>query len=136
MRAGIASSRITDPCNVIFFGASGDLVKRMLMPAMYNLRLENILPANYGIVGVSRNEYSDTEFRDEMHQSIDAFSRSGAAKDPMWSDFAKSLSYVGGEFDDDALYKQLRKQLEQNDAKLKTGGNRLFTSPRRPRYSR
>jgi len=126
LRAGVASSRITDPCNIIFFGASGDLVKRMLMPAMYNLRLENILPANYGIVGVSRDEFSDTEFRDVMHKSIDEFSRSGAAKDPMWTDFAKCLSYIGGGFDDDRLYTQLRKQLEQNDAHLGTGGNRLF----------
>jgi glucose-6-phosphate 1-dehydrogenase len=56
LRAGVTSSRITDPCNVVFFGASGDLVKRMLMPAMYNLRLEDILPANFGIVGFSRCE--------------------------------------------------------------------------------
>ena len=59
LRAGVASSRITDPCNVVFFGASGDLVKRMLMPAMYNLRLEDILPANYGIIGFSRCEWHD-----------------------------------------------------------------------------
>ena len=59
LRAGVASSRITDPCNVVFFGASGDLVKRMLMPAMYNLRLEDILPANYGILGFSRSAIRD-----------------------------------------------------------------------------
>src|ERR1700761_6607764 len=100
LRAGVASSRITDPCNVIFFGASGDLVMRMLMPAMYNLRLGDILPANYGIVGFSRSEYDSEKFRDEMHKSIDEFSRSGPAKDPLWSDFAKRLSYVAGSFDD------------------------------------
>ena len=62
LRAGVTSSRITDPCNVVFFGASGDLVKRMLMPAMYNLRLEDILPASYGIVGFSRCEWHTEEF--------------------------------------------------------------------------
>ncbi len=126
LRAGVASSRITDPCNVIFFGASGDLVKRMLMPAMYNLRLGDILPANYGIVGFSRSEYDTEQFRDEMHKSIDEFSRSGPAKDPLWSDFAKRLSYVPGSFDDPAAYAQLRKLIEQNDAELGTSANRLF----------
>jgi glucose-6-phosphate 1-dehydrogenase len=126
LRAGVATSRITDPCNVVFFGASGDLVKRMLMPAMYNLRLGDILPANYGLVGFSRSEYDSEQFREEMHKSIDEFSRSGPAKDPLWSDFAKRLSYIPGSFDDPAAYAQLRKQIEQNDAELGTAGNRLF----------
>jgi glucose-6-phosphate 1-dehydrogenase len=126
LRAGVASSRITDPCNVVFFGASGDLVKRMLMPAMYNLRLEDILPANYGIVGFSRCEWQTPDFRVGMRKSIDEFSRSGEAKDPLWSDFAKRLSFVNGSFDDAAAFKQLRLQLENNDAELGTGGNRLY----------
>ena len=126
LRAGVTTSRITDPCNIVFFGASGDLVKRMLMPAMYNLRLGDILPANYGILGFSRSEYDDEQFRAEMHKSIDEFSRSGPAKDPLWSDFAKRLSYVAGSFDDLAAYKQLRTQIEKNDAELGTSGNRLF----------
>jgi glucose-6-phosphate 1-dehydrogenase len=110
LRAGVTSSRITDPCNVIFFGASGDLVKRMLMPAMYNLRLGDVLPANYGIVGFARSEYDSEQFRDEMHKSIDEFSRTGPAKDPLWSDFAKRLSYVSGSFEDKAAYAELRKR--------------------------
>jgi glucose-6-phosphate 1-dehydrogenase len=126
LRAGVETARITEPCNIVFFGASGDLVKRMLIPAMYNLRLEDIMPNNYGIVGVSRDTFSDDAFRGVMKKSIDEFSRSGPAKDPMWSDFAKHLSYVGGDFNDDKLYAGLKAQLEQNDADLKTGGNRLF----------
>jgi glucose-6-phosphate 1-dehydrogenase len=126
LRAGVATNRITDPCNVVFFGASGDLVKRMLMPAMYNLRLEDILPANYGIVGVSRDKFSDDAFREDMHKAIDEFSRSGQAKEQLWTDFAKHLSYVGGDFDDPHVYQELRKHLDENDAQLKTAGNRLF----------
>jgi glucose-6-phosphate 1-dehydrogenase len=126
LRAGVSTSRITDPCNVVFFGASGDLVKRMLMPAMYNLRLGDILPANYGIVGFSRSEFDDEQFRDDMHKSIDEFSRTGPAKDPLWSDFAKRLSYISGGFDDPAAFAELRKQIEQNDADLGTSSNRLF----------
>jgi glucose-6-phosphate 1-dehydrogenase len=126
LRAGVVTSRITDPCNVVFFGASGDLVKRMLMPAMYNLRLGDILPANFGIIGFSRSEIDDEQFRDEMHASIDEFSRTGPAKDPLWSDFAKRLSYVSGSFDEAAAFAQLRAQIERNDAELGTAGNRLF----------
>jgi glucose-6-phosphate 1-dehydrogenase len=126
LRAGIDSNRITDPCTVVFFGASGDLVKRMLMPAMYNLRLGDILPSNFGVVGFSRSQLSDDEFRAQMKESVDKFSRTGPAKDPLWSDFAERLRYVGGDFDDLEAFKRLRAVLEENDANLGTVGNRLF----------
>ncbi len=126
LRAGVASNRITDPCNVVFFGASGDLVKRMLMPAMYNLRLGDIMPNNYGIIGFSRSEWHTDEFREEMHKAIDEFSRSGPAKEPLWSDFAKRVSFVPGSFEDPAAFAKLKEQLEKNDEELGTQGNRLF----------
>ncbi|HEX3469401.1 MAG TPA: glucose-6-phosphate dehydrogenase [Candidatus Elarobacter sp.] len=126
LRKGLSVNRISDPCNIVFFGASGDLMKRMLMPAMWNLRLEDILPQNYAIVGFSRTEFSDDDFRKAMKESIDQFSRSGPAKDPLWSDFAKHISYVSGDFDDVDCFHKLREKLEQNDKELGTGGNRLF----------
>jgi glucose-6-phosphate 1-dehydrogenase len=91
LRAGLTTSRIADPCSIVFFGATGDLMKRMLMPAMWNLRLEDMLPSNYAIVGYSRTEMSDDAFRDAMRASIDEFSRSGKATEPLWTDFAKRL---------------------------------------------
>ena len=126
LRAGLSTNRIKDPCNVIFFGASGDLMKRMLMPAMYNLRLGDVLPAKFGIVGFSRTEWDDEGFRAEMKSSIDEFSRSGEAKDPLWSDFAKHVSYVSGEFDDIKCYRKLKEVLDRNDSELGTEHNRLF----------
>ena len=126
LRKGLASSRIADPCNVVFFGATGDLMHRMLMPAMWNLRLGDILPENYGIIGYSRAADDDQQFRDEMHRCIDEFSRTGPAKDPLWSDFAKHLSYISGTFDDTTGFHKLREQLERNDRELGTAGNRLF----------
>ncbi len=126
LRKGLATNRIADPCNVVFFGASGDLMKRMLMPAMWNLRLGDILPANYGIVGFSRSEYGDDEFRAEMRKSVDEFSRTGPAKDQLWNDFAQHVSYVSGDFDDVNCFHKLREQLEKNDKELGTAGNRLF----------
>ena len=126
LRAGMDTSRIADPCNVVFFGASGDLMKRMLMPAMYNLRLSDILPTNFGIVGFSRSNKSHYDFRAEMKAAIDAFSRSGEARDPLWSDFAERLYYIAGSFDDVDAFRRLRRQLEENDEKLGTEGNRLY----------
>ena len=64
LRAGIESSRISDPCTIVFFGASGDLFKRMLMPAIYNLRLNDILPSHFGLIGFARTQYTDEQFRD------------------------------------------------------------------------
>ena len=126
LRKGLSVNRIPDPCNIVFFGASGDLTKRMLMPAMWNLRLSDILPADYGIVGFSRTEFSDDDFRAEMKKAIDQFSRTGPAKDPLWSDFAKHISYVPGDFDDVNCFHKLRERLEKNDQELGTGSNRLF----------
>ena len=126
LSAGLATNRIQDPCNIIFFGASGDLMKRMLMPAMYNLRLGDVLPTNYGIVGFSRSEWDDEGFRAAMKASIDEFSRNGEAKDPMWTDFSKHLSYVSGDFDDVKCFRKLKDLLDRNDEKLGTQQNRLF----------
>jgi glucose-6-phosphate 1-dehydrogenase len=126
LREGLAINRIADPCTIVFFGAGGDLTKRMLMPAMWNLRLEDILPSNYGIVGFSRTSYSNDEFRAQMKDAIDQFSRSGPAKDPLWSDFAQHVTYVSGDFTDRGAYKKLRAQLDANDKQLGTAGNRLF----------
>ena len=126
LRAGIESNRITDPCNIVFFGATGDLANRMLYPAMYNLRLEDILPSSFGIVGFSRTEESDETFRANVQRSIETYSRSGPPREPLWSDFARRLSYVTGNFDDPASYERLRAQLERNDKELATAGNHLF----------
>jgi glucose-6-phosphate 1-dehydrogenase len=126
LRKGLSTDRITDPCNVVFFGATGDLMKRMLMPAMWNLRLGDILPSNFGIVGYSRSADDDQKFRDEMRASIEQFSRSGPPTEPLWSDFANHLSYISGTFDDASGFHKLREKLEENDRELGTGGNRLF----------
>jgi glucose-6-phosphate 1-dehydrogenase len=126
LRQGLDSNRIADPCNIVFFGATGDLTKRMLMPAMYNLRLGDILPSNFGIIGFSRQDMTSEQFRDSMKDAVDQFSRSGPAKDPLWSDFAQRITYVSGDFDDLEAFRKLRRQLEDNDEKLGTQNNRLF----------
>src|ERR1700733_13520516 len=126
LRAGLPQNRIVEPCNVVFFGASGDLAKRMLLPAMYNLRLDDVLPTNFGIIGFSRSPRSDDDYRNDVKKAVDAFSRSGEARDPLWSDFAKRVSYISGDFDDTESFRRLKTRLDEHDAALGTSGNRIF----------
>ena len=126
LRSLLESDRIEDPCSIVFFGASGDLFKRMLLPAVYNLRLEGILPANFSVIGFSRSPFNDESFRAYCKESVDAFSRSGPAKASMWAEFSRRISYITADFDDDAHFHDLRALLERSDKELGTAGNRLF----------
>lgn len=126
LREGLASDRIKDPCSIVFFGASGDLMKRMLLPALYNLRLEDVLPSNFAIVGYSRTKWSDDDFRGQMKKAVEEFSRSGPPREPLWSDFARRLTYIPGDFDDTTCYQTLRDRLEKNVEEFGTAGNVLF----------
>jgi glucose-6-phosphate 1-dehydrogenase len=127
LRAGLHTERISDPCTIVFFGASGDLFKRMLLPAVYSLRLHGTLPNDFAVVGVSRAEYTDDTFRAYCKEQLDQFaSPDQKPQGAMWDDFAKRVSYVAGEFDDHKTFGELAKQIAQNDAELGTKGNRLF----------
>lgn len=127
LRAGLQTDRISDPCTIVFFGASGDLFKRMLLPAVYSLRIHGILPNDFAVVGFSRSEYSDDEFRAYCKEQLEQFAPADQKpQGAVWEDFAKRLSYVTGEFDDHTCFGKLAKQIAKNDQELGTGGNRLF----------
>ena len=127
LRAGLHTERISDPCTIVFFGASGDLFKRMLLPAVYSLRLHGTLPNDFAVVGVSRAEYTDDSFREYCKEQLDQFAPPDQKpQGAIWDDFAKRLSYVAGEFDDHKTYGELAKQIADNDKDLGTKGNRLF----------
>jgi glucose-6-phosphate 1-dehydrogenase len=126
LRAGIESSRITEPCTIVFFGASGDLFKRMLMPAIYNLRLNDILPANFGLIGFARSQYTDDEFREYCKQCVNEFSRSGPVKESLWNDLAQRISYITANFDDTSHFETLAKRLDEYEQQFGAGHNRLY----------
>jgi len=126
LRAGLQSNRISDPCTLVLFGATGDLTKRMLMPALYSLRLQDILPPDFAIVGYSRSEWSDDQFREAMREGIADFAQLGEPEGSIWDDFARRLSYISGDFDDVRCYESLRRHLEQDLKEFDTGGNVLY----------
>jgi len=126
LRAGIESSRIADPSTIVFFGASGDLFKRMLMPAIYNLRLNDILPANFGLIGFARTPFTDDQFRDYCKQCVNEFSRSGPVKESLWNDLAQRISYITANFDDTSHFETLGQRLDEYEKDFHAGRNRLF----------
>jgi|SRR5262245_9036391 len=100
------------PTALVIFGASGDLTRRKLLPALYQLSRGQRLPARFRVVGVARSEMSDEEFQRHFHDSLKEFA-GVATPDDVSSALAKSLSYVPGELDDPALYRRLVARLAE-----------------------
>src|SRR5262245_64400730 len=89
-----------DPCILIIFGAGGDLTKRLLMPALYNLACDGLLPKHCAIVGMAREPLTTDSFRSKMTDDVQKFTtRPVDAK--KWQDFVARLHYTSGEFDDE-----------------------------------
>jgi len=126
LRAGMRLERTAEPCVVVIFGASGDLTKRKLVPALYSLTQQKLLPAEFAILGISRPVMSDDEFRARMKDAVGQYGAERDVDDSVWESFASGLFYMQGEFDNDEAYKQLRERLEKLDSERGTAGNRLF----------
>src|SRR5207245_7474680 len=116
---------VPQPCTLVIFGGSGDLARRKLIPAVYNLVLDGVLPPNYAILGNARKPLSDADFRQIAREGIVKYSRQKISE-KVWPDFERRLFYVAGSIEDPKAYKDLRKRLEQIEADLKLPGNRIF----------
>jgi glucose-6-phosphate 1-dehydrogenase len=113
------------PTTLVIFGATGDLSRRKLLPAIYNLAHEGALPERFNLIGVSRGELSDDEFRREAREAISEFSRRDA--DPKVLDsLVGRMRYVSGSFDDESMYDRLREVSEEFDREADIAFNRLF----------
>ena len=126
LRRGMVEDRAGDACAVVIFGASGDLTRRKLMPALYNLAVSRSLPSGFAVVGVARREKSHEQFRIEMKEGVSQFSRRKPIDHSLWTEFEKGVSYVPGTFDAAKTYADLRAHLEQLDQERGTRKNRLF----------
>jgi glucose-6-phosphate 1-dehydrogenase len=119
-------------CAMVIFGAGGDLTKRKLIPAIYNLAKGKLLPENFAIVGVSAEPFTTEEFRDRASQDIKEYSTIPVDK-ASWDWFVNRIYYTAGDFNDPQLYQKLEELLKKVDQEQNTQGNWLFylaTSPR------
>ena len=115
-----------DPCTVILFGASGDLAKRKVIPAMYDLAQHNSLGERYAIVGFARTPMTDESFRTTVGEAAKTISEVGPIEPARWNEFSSNLYYSSGEYGNPDSYTQLAKRLAEIDKEKNLGGNRLF----------
>jgi glucose-6-phosphate 1-dehydrogenase len=113
------------PTTLVIFGASGDLAKRKLLPAIYNLAHEGALPERFNLIGCARSEWSDDEFRSVAREAIVKFSRRQPDQVVLDSLLAR-VRYTPGSFDDDSLYRRIGAIAEESDKEADLVYNRIF----------
>ena len=122
---GLEKAPLPDPCTIVIFGGSGDLARRKLLPALYNLRLDGLLPVNCAVVGFGRSELDDTTYRRLAAEGVARFSRRAPEQGP-WTDFEHNIFYVRGGYADGDSYTALRSRIEAFEAQCGLPGNRLY----------
>jgi glucose-6-phosphate 1-dehydrogenase len=120
-------------CVLVILGGAGDLSHKKLLPALYNLSLENALPPHFAIVGFSMEHLDDDSYRQFARDGIERFSRQPLTE-AGWNAFAPLLHFVSGAFDQTADYARLKARLDELDLKLGTGGNHIFYFAIPPRF--
>ena len=114
------------PAIIIIFGGSGDLTKRKLIPAFYNLFLDKHMPDQFAVIGLGRTAYADDEFRALLREGIDSFSRRGKAQDEEWQQFAPTLSYLQSDINDEKSYKALTARIHALEKNWEQKPNLIF----------
>jgi len=127
-------SKVVDPCIVVIFGATGDLTARKLFPALYNLQREGQLPSHFACVGFARRSKGHEQFRQEMHDAVNQFSRVKPVDENLWNTFMSQIFYHTSDFDNDKGYDNLRQFLDSLDKQYGTKGNRVFYLSTQPSF--
>src|SRR5437762_1628842 len=126
-------SHVSPPCILVIFGAAGDLTKRKLIPALYNLKKNNLLPDQFAVVGVARAEMNDEEFRRRLSDDLHEFATEKV--DPAVVEWlVQRLFYRAGDFEDDGTFAELKSTLAKLDREKNTGGNYCFYLATAPQY--
>ncbi|RYY42168.1 MAG: glucose-6-phosphate dehydrogenase, partial [Chitinophagaceae bacterium] len=114
------------PVIVFIFGGSGDLAHRKLLPALYNLYLDNYIPAETFIVGIGRTEYSDASYRAYIREGIEKYSRRKNGLDEHWKTFSKQVDYLKGDVGKARLYQQMARLVKQKEKEWKAEPHIVF----------
>jgi glucose-6-phosphate 1-dehydrogenase len=115
-----------DPCALVLFGATGDLTRRKLVPALYSLSLQNLLPEPFAIVAFARRPKDDATFRQDLREAIREFAPQLPTEGQTWEQFVRNTFYLRSDLDDQEGYRALKERLTMLDHDLGLRGNRLF----------
>ena len=123
-----------EPCILVIFGVTGDLTARKLIPALYNLARDGLLPPHFACVGFARRDKNHESFRDEMLEAVEKYSRSKPLDPELWKSFREKLFYHRAEFHEDEGYTSLAQFLNHLDAQIGAKGNRVFYLSTQPSF--
>ncbi len=129
LREGLQGERMPPPTTMVIFGASGDLTKRKLLPALYSLARDRLLPPVFNVVGVARRDIGDEAFRKQMRDGCDKYARRRPVEETLWQSFEPNIHYTAGTFESDDTYKKLEEKLNQIDPKGETGRVFYLSTP-------
>ncbi|MFT9393166.1 MAG: glucose-6-phosphate dehydrogenase [Bifidobacterium sp.] len=117
--------RIAGPCSLVIFGVTGDLSKKKLLPAIYDLANRGLLPAGFGLIGFGRRDWSDEQFGNFVKENMQAHCRT-PFRESTWHHLSKGFRFVKGNFDDEQAFTNLSKTVSELDRDRGTMGNHAF----------
>ncbi|QPL96768.1 glucose-6-phosphate dehydrogenase [Streptomyces clavuligerus] len=117
--------RIAGPSGLVIFGVTGDLSRKKLMPAVYDLANRGLLPPGFSLIGFARREWQDEDFAQEVHDAVKEHART-PFREEVWQQLNQGMRFVQGDFDDDEAFEHLKKTIAELDQAQGTGGNFAF----------
>ncbi|XRQ15652.1 glucose-6-phosphate dehydrogenase [Actinomadura welshii] len=117
--------RVAGPCVLVLFGVTGDLSRKKLLPAIYDLANRGLLPPGFALVGFARREWDHQDFREIAHESVKEHARTPFRED-VWRHLSEGMHFVPGTFDDPGAFDALSMAVKELDATRGTGGNYAF----------
>jgi glucose-6-phosphate 1-dehydrogenase len=125
--------RIAGPSGMVIFGVTGDLSRKKVMPAIYDLANRGLLPPGFSLVGFARRDWADQDFAQIVYQSVREHART-EFREEVWRQLSEGFRFVPGDFSDDVAFDQLRRTIEELDLARGTGGNHAFYLSIPPRF--
>jgi len=125
--------RIAGPSGLVLFGVTGDLSRKKVMPAIYDLANRGLLPPGFALTGFARRDWADQDFAQVVHDAVKEHART-EFREEVWKQLSEGFRFVPGEFDDDAAFERLRRTIDELDQVRGTGGNHAFYLAIPPRF--
>lgn len=125
--------RIAGPCGMVLFGVTGDLSRKKVMPAIYDLANRGLLPPGFSLVGFARRQWADEDFAAEVRQAVQDHART-PFREEVWRQLASGFRFIQGDFSDDGAFAELRRTLTDLDTSRGTMGNHAFYLSIPPRF--